>query len=90
MAQEYVLLGSGFDSIPGDAVGVTAADNNDPLAGKDNDSPGWLYEIQTKNDNQIVLHQVAEATHNIPTYLGAIVSADRQTVYWTNDTEPLP
>lgn len=50
----------------------------------------WLYVITSKTDEEMVLTALNPNTDHSKNYLGCIVSADRQTVYWLNDTQPLP
>lgn len=38
----------------------------------------------------MVLEQRIQYQAGSNTYLGAIVSPDRQTIYWVNNTQPLP
>lgn len=86
----YVLTGKYFRLIPNDAVGVIATENDSPL--------GWLnsqlglnvFDIVEKSDTSLELAVREAAPHSGNTYLGAIVSPDRQTVYWVNNSKPLP
>ena len=86
----YELSGVLFDSIPNDAVGVLADDNNEPLAYVDTSQPSLLFSISEKTANRMVATQNTTGSHGSNTYLGAIVSSDRQTIYWVNETNPLP
>ena len=86
----YDLTGKGFPGIPDDAVGVLAYDNNNPEQYKTTQSNYNLYKITAKTKETLNLEQVEVAPHSQPNYLGCIVSADRQTTYWVNDTKPLP
>jgi hypothetical protein len=45
--------------------------------------------IESRTDNEITF-AAGEAAEHVPLYLGAILSADRSTVYWVNNTRPLP
>lgn len=38
----------------------------------------------------MTLEHIGSASLSKNYYLGALVSQDRQIVYWVNDTEPLP
>lgn len=87
---EYVLSGVNFHYIPEDAVGIIAFDNDAPLANIDAQPAFWLFDIGEKTDTRMTMHQRETSTHGDANYLGAIVSADRQTVYWVNETRPLP
>lgn len=84
------MRGFNFDLIPSDAVGVMSRLNNNPLMNINTDIQIWIYDISSKNDNEMVLDQRETSTLGANTYLGAIVSADRQTIYWVNNTSPLP
>lgn len=86
----YELHGSGFDSIPANAVGIVALNNDEPLEYINTTNEGGLVRIGEKTQNRITLTQQQQYYHSIATYLGAIVSADRQTIYWMNSTKPLP
>lgn len=86
----YSLIGHRFDLIPNDALGIMAEFNNDPLELIDTENDGFLYRITEKSDEQIEMEQIVQGSHSVPTYLGAIVSLDRKTIYWINDTKPLP
>lgn len=48
------------------------------------------YRITSQSDTSLTLEQNLHFTHNMPTYLGAIVSLDGSVIYWVNDTRPLP
>lgn len=84
------MTGGGFKYIPADAVGLIAYTNNNPMEYLTDTDPIHLYDIEVLNSNEI------RATHRVPnkpgrrSFLGAIVSADREVVYWVNDTNPLP
>lgn len=83
----FELHGHGLSNIPSNAVGVWATDNNDPLASRETPYPMTILE---KNDELLVIGQSYDSSHATPFYLGAILSPDRQVVYWINDTKPLP
>ena len=84
------LRGVGFNNIPTDAVGIVAIDNSLPLQYRTTESPRLLLTIAEKSDTRVLMTQDEEQSHSLSSYLGAIVSADRRTVYWVNDTSPLP
>lgn len=85
-----ILRGRGFSEIPDDAIGIGSNSNSDPLRFKDAVVETNLMRITEKNDIELKFTQDAPHGHNNPTYIGAIVSADRQTIYWVNNTQPLP
>lgn len=90
MVFESQLEGVNFDQIPSDAVGVMSEFNNDPLNRKDTTSPIYVLNIVEKTGNRMILRAGGSADHSTPFYLGAILSADRETIYWVNETKPLP
>lgn len=85
----FSLSGSGFLGIPPDAIGVLSNSNDDPLI--------WLYQaggfrfatVNVIDDRQMIVDNEEHAI-SANVYLGAIVSADKQTIYWRNDSKPLP
>lgn len=84
------MTGHGFLNIPEDALGIFASDNNNPLQYIDTDVNEWLFELSIIDDTQLTATCIHPNIHTGSNYLGAIVSADRQTVYWINNTNPLP
>lgn len=88
--REYTLRGFGFSSIPADAVGIIAYDNDQRFSFRNTTDPRLLFDITEVNEFDIVLQQRQEGAHSTDTYLGAILSADRSIVYWENTTRPLP
>lgn len=88
--ETYTLSGKAFHYIPNDAVGVLSYVNEAPLMYKDDESTIHLYHVEERAENIIVLKQDAVSSPARASFLGAIVSADRQTVYWVNETNPLP
>lgn len=86
----FMLRGSLFDKLPADAIGVIAISNDLPLRYIDTENPTQMFRIVSKTDTAIEVEQVSSSTHTLGVYLGAIVSADRQTIYWVNNTQPLP
>lgn len=87
---EYRLSGSGFPLIPDDAVGIVAENNETPLMYRSTSAEYLLYDIQSKTGTDIVLRHRTDDVFHQNTYLGAIVSADRDTVFWVNESKPLP
>lgn len=88
--EDYILSGSGFLDIPLDAKGILAYDNEQPLQHISSDDPIRLFSVRYKTNYQIILSPDVLIVHNANTYLGAIVSNDRQTIYWVNNSNPLP
>ena len=88
---DYVTLrGRGFEVIPDNAVGVIAFDNDKPLENIDAEYAYWLFDITEKSEGEMTLLQRQPTAHSVSSYLGAVVSVDRQTLYWVNNTKPLP
>lgn len=86
----YILKGENFDMIPADAVGVMSRLNDEPLENLNSSVRAFLYRIDASTKKEMTLVQESEQALSANTYLGAIVSNDRQTVYWVNETKPLP
>ena len=86
----FVLQGRGFDNIPNDAVGVYSDNNDDPLQNKDTTVAYRLFDVIEKSSTLMVMGHQVSTTVASPVYLGAILSSDRQTVYWINESKPLP
>lgn len=87
---EFVLSGERFQNIPSEAVGVFAWDNNNPLLYRNTTDGQYLYDIVEKTSTEMTLRCRVPREDHIANYLGAIVSPDRQIVYWVNDTKPIP
>ena len=87
---EPILRGKGFGNIPDDAVGIGATSNDDPLEYVNTTNAALILQIAEKTDIQIRMTQDMQYSHTYAAYLGAIVSADRQTIYWVNTSKPLP
>lgn len=90
IVSEYTLRGAGFSSIPEDAVGLYSSDNANPLERLNTDSQSLLFSVVVDDDTTLRAICMQPSKHYRDNYLGAIVSADRQHVYWVNDAEPLP
>lgn len=88
--ETYTLVGEHFLMIPLDAVGILASNNTNPLQNRNTQQIGALLHVVSRESDVLVLEQEGEHIHNSPTYLGAILSADRSIVYWVNDTKPIP
>lgn len=86
---DYILVGSNFDLIPDSAVGLLAINNDLPLEFIDKTTDNFLFSVFEKTENRIVLRPNVSVTHSSDSFIGAIVSNDRRTVYWVNDSKPL-
>ena len=87
---EFNVDGTGFGLIPDDAIGIKAYSNDNPLQFKDQTNTQYLYDIVGRTSRRMVLVMESPTVSGVSCYLGAIVSNDRQTVYWVNETRPLP
>lgn len=65
-------------------------DNEEPLMYLNDTEGQHLYDIQDKTNQAMTLRVKLATTLSAANYLGAIVSSDRQTIYWTNNSKPLP
>lgn len=86
----YELTGHNFDKLPTTAVGILSQNNDDPLQFNNQHVSSVTYRIISRRESSLVLEQNLHFAHNTPSYLGAIVSDDGQTIYWVNNTRPLP
>lgn len=86
---QYELTGY-FENLPDDAIGLLSDNNNNPIKYIDDDRKFHLFSIKEKNERRIVMAQQTTGAHTFNSYLGAIVSADRKTIYWENTTRPMP
>ena len=81
---QFIVTGSGFDSIPYDAVAVIATAGN-PLGERYTNDPWSLMHIVSKSDNSIEFSASASYNFSSPHILGAILSANRSIIYWVNE-----
>lgn len=87
---DFGLRGFNFALIPSDAIGVLSDDNDRPLMNRNSQRASDMVSVAQLDGMRMTLTQAGEHTHANRMYLGAILSADRQTVYWENTTRPLP
>lgn len=87
--QLFRLQGSGFLSIPQDAVGLFAYQNDKPLQFIDAVQDTYLLDVNVISDTEMEVTGRIETFH-YANYLGGIVSNDRQIVFWTNNSMPIP
>lgn len=85
-----MLKGSGLSTFGEDAIGVIAFNNDEPLLYQNTTVANRLFDIEVLDDTKAIARGREGAPHSGASYLGGIVSADRQTVYWVNETKPLP
>ena len=86
----FVLIGENLDTIPSDAIGVYSDNNNIPLQHRYDREPYRVFKIIEQTQNKLTLHPKETTTLLGSVYLGGIVSLDGKTVYWENNTRPLP
>lgn len=87
---EFVIQGSDFSIIPDDAVFVVASNNNAQLYRRYTTNEFYYGVIGPHSDTEIRSAPAGYSSHNFPSYVGAILSADRSIVYWVNYSRPLP
>lgn len=87
---DFTLVGLNFSLIPADAVAILSGRNDAPDFQRFSTSNSWLGAVNVIDDTHLEVLQDMERPHSTPVYLGMIVSNDRQTVYWVNNTRPLP
>lgn len=87
---EFELIGSNFNELPQQFIGITSDDNALPLKEQNTTQSGLLFYVVERTDTRIVLRNNYTGSYGSAKYLGALLSEDRQTVYWTNTTRPLP
>lgn len=86
----FDVVGSNFDLIPNNAIGLYANDNDKPLLFRYSLADNTIYKISRKTNKLISFQAVAPSTTHGDNYLGAIVSEDRNIIYWINNTKPIP
>lgn len=86
---EFVVTGRNLLGIPSDAVAIPSADNDTPTAYINVDRPDFTGLI-VEQTNTMIKFSASESNVHDRGYLGCIVSADRQTIYWINESRPLP
>lgn len=87
---EFGVYGKGLNLLPDDCVGILATDNDNPLENIESTAADRLEVLVSKTYNSAVFRYASQHWVNANLYLGAIVSADRSTIYWTNTSKPLP
>lgn len=75
--------------LPDDIIGVLSYDNDNPLNGLKTTALGYYCELVSKNNNTMVFSSLYSAVHPA-IYLGALVDKNRTTIYWINESKPLP
>lgn len=75
--------------IPEGAIVIYSSHNDEPLMWRYRQDAAYSAPIEVVNDNMIQFEGI-EVQFAVPVYVGAILSANRQTIYWVNNTQPLP
>ena len=82
--------GINLDMIPDDAVGIYSPSNDNPLQYRFSLEDYRSYSIEEKSNTRLVLRHNSPTSVSTFVYIGGIVSPDGNTVYWVNNTRPLP
>ena len=77
-------------AIPAGAVGIFAKNNENPLEYRSTIVTNNLFDVTVIDDTLANVVPRNVTTHQVPNYLGAILSQDRTEVIWLNDSKPLP
>ena len=88
------MQGERFNDLPADAVAIAMRDNDNPLEFLDipytpDERRHAIMTIIERTDTTMTMACEVASEHGALS-IGAITSADRQVVYWVNDTRPLP
>lgn len=73
--------------LPADAVAVPMSNNDNPLQYR---TVSAAMTIVERTDNEITFAVANEGQHSTAFSIGAILSNDREEVYWINTNRPLP
>lgn len=84
------MVGRFFDRIQDGSIGIYATSNDDPLAKRYSMNNNDLFDIVNKSDTTMRVEARVQQSHSSNNFLGALVSQDREIVYWVNNTRPLP
>lgn len=71
-------------------MGIRSAMNDDPLSRRYATGNGHIYRLEVVSDEEAVALLGADTQVNAPVYFSAILSNDRETIYWVNYSRPLP
>lgn len=76
--------------IPSNAVAIISENNNNPMANRYTTNQKYVFPVSII-DSRTAIVEYQNALHfDHPIYIGGIVSEDRETIYWENNTRPLP
>jgi hypothetical protein len=85
----YNLKGNNFNILPADAVAVPMIANDNPLQYRNIADASNMMQMTRLSDTEVIFAATATAEH-LTGSIGAILSNDRVTIYWVNETNPLP
>lgn len=85
----FTLRGEGFSHLPSDAYGLLSNTNDDPMHWGGVSDAARFTPVHVINDTTMEVN-FPYGGLGYDVYLGVIISQDKQTVYWTNNTRPLP
>lgn len=86
---KFVLKGAGFDALPENAIAVPMINNSEPLQFRYNELGYNVMTMNRMSNTEVQFESTTIADHS-PKSIGAILSQDRETIYWVNTTNPLP
>lgn len=83
------LTGYRFNLMLG-AVAFLSNDNNNPTKYVGTGVPQLVMDIEVTSENRATATVRQVVGHSHPYYIGAIATVDGSTVFWVNNTRPLP
>lgn len=81
----FNLVGNNFNDIPANAIGLFARHLDNKLEFRYTINESLLYRIADKTNETMRLESYEPTTQHARNFLGAIVSKDRNIVFWIND-----
>lgn len=76
--------------LPPNVIGVLSDDNDNPIKYLGGGPQDFVLPVVLRQATHLVLQKDWGGALSNSYYLGAIVSPDRHTIYWTNRSRPLP
>lgn len=76
--------------MPDDAWGLISDDNDEPLKYQGVSDNNYRFIVKSKDAHAMRFEQFYGSLSLGASYFSAILSADRQTVLWVNNTRPIP
>lgn len=71
-------------------MGYGSHDNNNPIERLWSTSAKYMFNVVSRNNEEIVFSLVSEQSFNTPGYLGVIGNPETQEVIYENNTRPIP